>query len=178
MLMPPPSCPVAPGPPQNRHNDKRPAADRTRNFLSLMPGSTGLEPATSGLTERGDISEVASLQSRISIGSRTCVSLRWLGSSLDLLLRAVRSSRFCHVFSGLRRSRFRKPNGASSAPGAPAPSSLFILCFVRRLRCWRRTEASCRPPPYVHDSQSSSRTRRVGIEGAPGGTMPRAPSSC
>jgi len=28
--------------------------------------------------------------------SRTWVSLRWLGSSHDWLLRAVRSSRFCH----------------------------------------------------------------------------------
>jgi hypothetical protein len=47
------------------------------------------------------MSEVASLQRTISIDSRTCVSLRWLGRSLHLLLRAVRSSRSCHVISGL-----------------------------------------------------------------------------
>src|SRR6516225_1160402 len=63
-----------------------------------MAGSTGLEPATSGLTERGEISEVARSQSTISMYLRNCVSLRWLGGSLDLLPRAARSSRFCHVF--------------------------------------------------------------------------------
>jgi hypothetical protein len=35
------------------------------------------------------------------------VSLRWLGSSLDLLLRAARSSRFCHVFMAARNQDFR-----------------------------------------------------------------------
>jgi hypothetical protein len=52
----------------------------------------------SGLTERGDVNGVASLQRTISIEPRTCVSLRWLGRSLFLLPRAVRSSRSCHVY--------------------------------------------------------------------------------
>src|SRR5262249_34056780 len=114
-------------------------------------------------------------------GSRTCVSLRWLASSHDWLLRAVRSSRFCHVFSGLRRSRpFRETNGVSSASGAPAPSSLFLLCFVvvPLLEKNLTTKASRRPPLYLHDCQSSSSTRLLGIVGATGGTLPRAPSSC
>jgi hypothetical protein len=76
----------------------------------LMAGSTGLEPATSGLTEQGDINEVASLQCTISIETRTCVSLRWLGRSLHLLPRAVRSSRSCHVYHWSSRARSNSRN--------------------------------------------------------------------
>src|SRR5262249_53214970 len=118
----------------------------------------------------------ARLRSTISVHSRSCVSLRWLGRSLDLLLRAVRSCRFCHVFGGLHRSRpFRKTHGASPASGAPGAVIIVHLVLRRRPRCSRRTEASCRPPPYVHDRQSSSSTRRVGIVGALGGISQKRP---
>jgi hypothetical protein len=46
-----------------------------------MAGSTGLEPATSGLTERRGLNLVEQFSRGISIGSRTCVSLRWLGGA-------------------------------------------------------------------------------------------------
>src|SRR5262249_12602803 len=67
------------------------------NLLDLMAGSTGLEPATSRVAERRGLNPVEQFPRSISNDSRTCVSLRWLGGSLDLLPRAVRSSRFCHV---------------------------------------------------------------------------------
>jgi len=73
-------------------------------LLEKMAGSTGLEPATSGLTERRGLNPVEHLSHSISIGSRTCVGLRWLGRSLHLLPRAVRSSRSCHVHRSASRA--------------------------------------------------------------------------
>jgi hypothetical protein len=53
---------------------------------------------------------VASLQRTISIETRTCVSPRWLGRSLHLLPRAVRSSRSCHVYHWSSRARSNSRN--------------------------------------------------------------------
>jgi len=46
---------------------------------------------------------VKRLQDTISSASSSYVSLRWITSSSDLLLEALRSSRSCHVFNGRPR---------------------------------------------------------------------------
>jgi len=77
---------------------------------------------------------VASLQRTISNDPRTYASLRWLGSSLDWLLRAVRLSRFCHVF-------MTSPDWARSRRmGLP----IDLLAVV----------SHCRAPQMAHDPRA------------------------